>query len=213
MHNVDRGPEPAGLPSVRQRYTPRWVSYYRDGRGSKPSDSKWRDFHKNVSDVFASLCGYCEETCKGDVDHFRPKSRFPERVYAWDNWVLACHTCNHKKSALWPRGGYVDPCAKSKPARPESFFEFDTKTGEILPKSGLTDARRRRADRMINDLKLNAYYHLKKRAYRLRSASEALATRSDTNDTKLIQFLASRDTELSSVTRAWLQENGYTFED
>ena len=157
MHKVDRGPEPAGLPAVRQRYTPRWVSYYRNDRGSKPSDSKWRSFHKNLSGVFASLCGYCEERCPGDVDHFRPKSKFPERVYAWGNWVLACHTCNHEKTRDLPPGGYVDPCAKSKPACPESFFVFDTKTCEILPKSGLTAARRRRAQQMINDLKLNAY--------------------------------------------------------
>lgn len=213
MHNVDRGPEPAGLPSVRERYTPRWVSYYRDGSGSKPSDSKWRDFHDKVSDVFASLCGYCEESCKGDVDHFRPKSRFPEHVYAWDNWVPACHTCNNKKSGHWPPGGYVDPCAKSKPARPESFFDFDTKTGEILPKSGITVARRRTADRMINDLGLNAYFHLKTRAQWLHLASKALDAQSNTNDTDLIQFLTSRKTVLSSISRAWLQEEGYTFDD
>ena len=186
MHTVDRGPEPSGLGSVRRRYTPRWVRHYRDGQGTKPSDSKWRDFHTNVSGAFLNLCGYCEEMCKGEVDHFRPKSKFPERVYKWDNWVLACHTCNHKKTDHWPSRGYVDPCAKSQRACPESYFDFDTKTGEILPKSGLAAARRRRANRMIEDLGLNAYNHLKHRVQWLRFVSEALNAVSSADNEKLI---------------------------
>lgn len=213
MHTVHRGPEPPGLGSVRRKYTPRWVSHYRDGYGTKPSDSKWRDFHSNVSNAFFSLCGYCEETCKGEVDHFRPKSKFPERVYLWDNWVLACHTCNAKKSEHWPSGGYVDPCATSPRARPESYFAFDTKTGEILPKSGLSAARRRKSARMIDDLGVNAYYHLKKRAQWLRLVSEALNAVNNADNEELIGFVASRGTELSSFTRAWLQQQGYFYRD
>lgn len=36
---------------------------------------------KDVRTVFFGLCAYCEELCKDEVEHFRPKSRFPERVY------------------------------------------------------------------------------------------------------------------------------------
>ena len=66
---------------------------------------------------------------------------------------------------------------------------------------------------MIHDLGLNAYFHLKTRAQWLHLASKALDAQGDTNDAKLIQFLTSRDTGLSSITRAWLQEHGYTFDD
>ncbi len=213
MHTVQRGPEPPALGSVRRRYTPRWVKYYRDGHGTKPSDSKWRDFHENVSNTFSSLCGYCEERCIGEVDHFRPKSKFPERVYKWDNWVLACHTCNSKKSKHWPSGGFVDPCAKSRGARPELYFDFDTKTGEILPKSGLTAARGRKANRMINDLELNVFYHLKNRVHWLRLISVALKAVNSTDNEEMIEFVALRETELSSFTRAWLQQHGYSYRD
>ena len=213
MHTVDRGPEPSGLGSVRRRYTPRWVRHYRDGQGAKPSDAKWRDFDVDVSNAFSSLCGYCEERCKGEVDHFRPKSKFPERVYEWNNWVLACHTCNHKKSGHWPSGGYVDPCAKSQAARPESHFEFDTKTGEILSKPGVSAARHRKANRMIQDLGLNAYYRLKARAEWLRLVSKALDTEHDADNEQLIGILSSRDARFSSITRAWLQEQGYSYRD
>lgn len=213
MHTVDRGPEPSGLDSVRRRYTLRWVRHYRDGHGTKPSDSKWRGFHANVNEVFFSLCGYCEEACKGEVDHFRPKSKFPELVYKWNNWVLACHVCNQKKSDHWPTVGYVDPCATSKAACAESYFAFDTKTGEILPKSKLASARRRKAHGMIEDLGLNAYHHLKQRAQWLQFVSKALNAVHSAENEELIGIVASRERPLSSITRAWLQQQGYSYRD
>lgn len=213
MHTVERSPEPPGLGNIRRRYTPRWVKYYRDGDEKKPSDSKWREFHEEVSGVVFSNCGYCEETCKGDVDHFRPKSKFPQLVYEWSNWVLACPVCNQKKSNHWPPMGYVDPCATSTPARAESYFAFDIKTGEILPKSTLATGRCRKAHRMIKDLGLNAYHHLKQRAVWLRLVSLALDGGSNTDNDELIRHLASRETPLSSITRAWLQQQGYSHPD
>lgn len=211
MHAVDRGPEPPGLKAVHDKLTPKWVAHYRHRRGPKPTDSKWRDFHSDVSSAFFSLCGYCEEICKGDVDHFRPKSRFPERVYRWNNWVLACHVCNNKKGGRWPAGGYVDPCAKSAPARPESYFDFDTKTGELIIKSSLSAARRRKAEQMIKDLGLNAQHHRKTRVHCLQFVSLSLQGRSDDdpNTEKILTLVASRESPLSSMTRAWLEEQGY----
>lgn len=211
MHTVRRGPEPQALGSVQRKYTPRWVKHYRDGLSTKPSDSKWRDFHENVSNAFSSNCGYCEELCNGEVDHFRPKSKFPELVYEWNNWVLVCHTCNWKKSNHWPPAGYVDPCTKSQRARPESYFDFDTKTGEILPKSGLTAARKRKANRMITDLGLNAFHHRKQRVLWLRLVSEALDAVNSNDNYEMIELVASRETQLSSFSRAWLQQQGYSY--
>ena len=211
MHTVPRGPAPGGLRAIREKYTPRWVKYYPTKTGRKPSDSKWQEFHRDVSSVFFGNCGYCEEDDKGEVDHFRPKSRFPERVYEWENWVFVCHACNHVKGGKWPAGGYVDPCAKSRNARPEAYFRFDTTTGEILPTPTLSAARQRRAKQMIVDLRLNAYHHLKKRVAWLRVVNGALDGR-DTNDPKARQFVklvASRERGLSTITRTWLEEEGY----
>jgi uncharacterized protein (TIGR02646 family) len=214
MHTVTRGPEPGGLGAVRDEYTPRWVQHYREGTGSKPSDSKWCEFHTDVSNVFFGICGYCERECKGEVDHFRPKSRFPERVYEWKNWVLACHACNNMKGGKWPVGGYVDPCAKSRNARPEAYFDFDTTTGEILPTANLSAARRRKAEQMIADLRLNAYHRLKERVQRLRVVSGALDDRhaNDPRARRFVKLVASRKARLSTITRTWLKEQGYTDE-
>lgn len=214
MHTVTRGPAPRGLRSVRSKYTPRWVQFYRNRAGTRPSDSRWQDFHSDVSTVFFGFCGYCEQECKGEVDHFRPKSQFPERVYEWENWVLACHVCNNMKGGKWPASGYVDPCAKSRNARPEAYFDFDTTTGEILPTANLSAARRRKAEQMIADLTLNAYHQLKQRVRWLRVLSGALDNRDATapRARRFVKLVASRESRLSTITRTWLKERGYTYE-
>ena len=125
MHWVDRGEEPAALENVRRTHTAKWVTYYRDGRGRKPSDVRWRYFREELGTRFQSICGYCEEYGRGEVDHFRPKSKFPELVYEWSNWVFACRSCNAFKKDKWPSDGYVDPCAPTGEDHPETFFEFD----------------------------------------------------------------------------------------
>ena len=157
MHSVDRGPEPVGLEQIRANYTPRWVLHYRDGNGPRPSDSRWKGFYNDLKEIFGGLCVYCEERHKGEIDHFRPKSLHPELVYSWSNWLFTCRSCNNAKGDKWPPGGYVDPCARSRAAWPEQYFTFDTETGEILPKGGLSPRRRLKALRMIEDLGLNEW--------------------------------------------------------
>jgi hypothetical protein len=108
------------------------------------------------------------------VDHFRPKSRFPQYVYGWSNWMFSCHDCNNSKGEKWPAGGYIDPCARKRSSWPEQFFDFDLKTGEITPKVGLSRRRWDKARTMIDDLALNAFHHLRKRFERISLPSEVL---------------------------------------
>ena len=215
MHWVDRGPEPDGLPAVRSQYTPRWVQHYRDGLGSRPNDSHWRRFSDDIGQVFFGLCGYCEEVARGEVDHFRPKSRFPERVYEWSNWVFACHDCNSAKLDRWPSDGYVNPCAKTVPAMPERFFDFDVLTGEIILKIGLSSARREKALKMIDDLRLNAHHHLRARQVWMRAISEnvPIPGSGELASPQFIEWIADRQTPLSGVARSLLAERGYAIPD
>ncbi len=48
MHWVDRGPEPADLNSVRKRRTPKWIAYYRDNTGPKPTDLRLVQVRRRV---------------------------------------------------------------------------------------------------------------------------------------------------------------------
>ena len=211
MHRVNRGPEPDGLDAVRQRYTPRWVSHYRDGTGSKPSDSRWRNYLDVLHSAFYFICAYCEETCPGEVEHFKPKSRFPELVYEWSNWLIACRYCNGAKSNEWPSGGYVDPCARTRPAWPDNYFQFNMETGEIQPVPDLSNQRLKKAQTMIQDLGLNRTFHLRERRKILNTLEVMLSEveLTDISDEYMVE-MGTREFPLSTLTRAFFESRGYT---
>ena len=143
------------------------------------------------------------------MDHFRPKSVFPELTYEWDNWLLACTPCNRAKGDKWPSAGYVNPCADSPPDHPESYFTYDTVTGEIIPRAGLSSPMRECANRMIADLKLNDHHHLKSRLRRILIVRYVFNYVPGNEVADVIELLTSRETELSSIARALLTELGY----
>lgn len=113
---------------------------------------------------FNSRCGYCDSTDEyfgglsgAHIDHFAPKSKFPELKNQYDNLVYACPFCNRAKSNKWigndaktpnnGREGFVDPCSD----------EFDTHlsrrpSGEIVPKSRL-------GEYMVEEMKLRLMRH------------------------------------------------------
>ena len=216
MHWVDRGPEPEALGPIHSRYTPGWIAYYPNRTRPRPGDSRWQDFSPQLSEVFSSICGYCEEYCDGEVDHFKPKSKFPALVYKWSNWVLACSHCNRTKGDKWPPSGYVDPCAELEPERPENFFSFDTTTGEIVPGAGFSRAEHAIAAQMIDDLQLNDHYHLSIRRDWLLLVSRAFPGRPVKQveyDGHTLNHLIARDTQLSSITRLFLVEKGFPVQD
>ncbi|RKZ79327.1 MAG: hypothetical protein DRR19_25120 [Candidatus Parabeggiatoa sp. nov. 1] len=45
----------------------------------------------------ARRCCYCEDSCADEVEHIRPKDIYPELVFAWQNYLYACGTCNVPK--------------------------------------------------------------------------------------------------------------------
>ena len=44
-------------------------------------------------------CVYCEDSCADEIDHVRPRSLYPEHVFAWLNMLLVCARCNKRKLA------------------------------------------------------------------------------------------------------------------
>ena len=212
MHWVNRGPEPQRLGPIRAAYTSRWVRHYQCKIGNRPTDSRWRAFQSDLARAFEELCAYCEVLCTGEVDHFRPKSRFPKSVYDWSNWVLVCRDCNLAKGDKWPSTGYVDPCADTELEFPERYFDFDTQTGEILPRQGLNSERRTKAYGMIHDLKLNGRHHLKRRRLTLWYLAICEQSVGQPKSFEQLLPLALRSIQFSSLTRAWLLERGYAID-
>ena len=150
------------------------------------------------------------------MDHFRPKVKFPEAVYEWSNWILACHDCNHVKSNKWPDVEYIDPCAELESLRPETYFTFDVMTGEMIPLSDLEPAHFERAVRMIDDLNLNGQHHLEIRRALIEQLNLTIPD-DPMEETpaigRLRGLLTSRASELSSLVRVWLTERGYSIDE
>lgn len=135
MQFIKRSDCPTLLSNNQVQWTAHWVAHYRWQKDnsatsiqpSKPTDSYWlkdeiripliEDFHNN--------CGYCgeaiptlqdEQVGKGDVEHFLPKSIYPEQVYEWTNYIWSCKSCNqqksHKETKKSYSRNYLNPCCK-----------------------------------------------------------------------------------------------------
>jgi uncharacterized protein (TIGR02646 family) len=103
-------------------------------------------------------CCYCDAypigaTGRREVDHFRPKSRFPAETYDWANLYLACTACNTAKREQWDE----DLLRSDAPAFDFwEFFSIDAATGRILPNPHASAENQRRAARTIDVLDLDS---------------------------------------------------------
>ena len=165
MRWVDRGPEPDKVAGYARQFTQGWVNHFQNGVGGRPIDSSWQKLRSKLGSQTNNICWYCERQCgagggvgwrEPTVDHFRPRSRFPQLVYEWTNWIFSCYMCNVvNKQDKWPDTGYVDPCAADYSEHPAHYFDYDVLTGELVPKEGLSRTARQKAIHTINDLGLN----------------------------------------------------------
>ncbi len=66
----------------------------------------WKAAKMQLQKEARGKCAYCESTVKtiahGDVDHFRPKSRYWWLAYCYDNFAFTCQLCNQIKSNAFP---------------------------------------------------------------------------------------------------------------
>ena len=124
----------------------------------------------------ARRCSYCEDSVGDEVEHFKPKDLYPEAVFLWENYLLACGPCNGGKNNRFSvvRGGRLvevtrrrgDPIRmpRSGPPAPINprdedplmFLDLEiVDTFMFLPKEGLSEIDEARAGYTIEVLKLN----------------------------------------------------------
>lgn len=175
MRSIDRGPKPDGIDQLASQHTQSWVDYFGTSpaqRGERPQDSGWTRFRGILGERSEYLCWYCECRCRKNeadrdawtptVDHFRPKSEFPELAYDWSNWVFSCLACNTYKADKWSHGPeYIDPAASAGTEGPEKYFDFkvvkDRGLVRIFPRSGTGNDAKARVQRTIDDFCLDRF--------------------------------------------------------
>ncbi len=57
------------------------------------------------------LCMYCESNEATDVEHVKPRSRYPGETFRWVNLLFACPTCNSRYKRDGYHDNFMDPSA------------------------------------------------------------------------------------------------------
>ncbi len=94
---------------------------------------------QSVFDILVKMAGtrdrcyFCSDSRGTDIDHFRPKSRYPEHTFAWPNLLLVCSGCNRKKADQFPLDPdgqplLIDPTSEN----PWDDLFFEPATGQIV---------------------------------------------------------------------------------
>ena len=145
---------------------------------NKPTNAVFKAVRTKLVEMCsgAQRCGYCEDSVGDEVEHIMPKDLYPERVFVWHNYLLACGRCNGGKSNQFavivgqrlidvtrrrgaqirrPRRGdpsLINPRAEDPLACLDLELEV---TFMFLPRDGMTVIGTRRAQYTIKVLKLN----------------------------------------------------------
>src|SRR4051812_24926874 len=65
---------------------------------SRIEKEKWGSMRKKVIDNYGAVCMKCGSTGKINVDHIRPKCRYPSLKFKFENLQVLCWPCNASKN-------------------------------------------------------------------------------------------------------------------
>lgn len=119
MIRVERGIEPAGFLARAQQ----WQTGFTLAKTKQPDLSAnqfWptvrREIRRDADLLFRAgyyKCAYCESVVRHvddlQLEHYRPKSKFVDQMFNWQNWLPVCSQCNKKKGQHFPQCG-TEPC-------------------------------------------------------------------------------------------------------
>ena len=126
---------PETTPGPLQRNAGRWTRELLAARSKKQKkriSNRYRhpEVKSALVDLFDGKCAYCESKIThieyGHIEHYRPKSTFPEKTFEWSNLLLACGVCNGTahKGGNFPGededGPILNPCEDE----PDEHLEF-----------------------------------------------------------------------------------------
>jgi uncharacterized protein (TIGR02646 family) len=103
------------MPNISKKIPFRQTAPKRSYNG--PELSSYRKYKKQLQEDFNQRCGYtdCPDFWFGGVtnfqiDHFKPKSKFPALTTHYPNLVYSCAFVNRAKSNDFDEKMYLDPC-------------------------------------------------------------------------------------------------------
>lgn len=115
------------------------------------------DNKKALIEASYGKCMYCESfvlsTSWGEIEHIKPKSKFPDLEFDWGNLGFVCQRCNNSKWSKYEETiQHINPYEEN----PEDFL---VAVGTYI----LQKENNRRGERTIKDISLNREGLLEKR--------------------------------------------------
>jgi uncharacterized protein (TIGR02646 family) len=108
--------------------------------------------------MFHKKCAFCESRIThidyGQIEQFKPKSKYPELCFEWDNFLLSCAICNGKsnKGDKFPLEDEGGPLIHPVDENPLDFFKFEY---DDLTQTFLMFPSNQRAETTLTILGLN----------------------------------------------------------
>ena len=154
MIRVTPQPEPENFDrDVRQKGRQKLEELQIDATSPLPPKTKLPDLWRRVASELRERYRFCAYTniecppCEGDVDHFKPKSKYPALAYEWSNYRLALPAINRRKSDY---EDVLDPFEIKN-----TWFELETLNGFVQPSPKTPKAIQAKILATIERLQLN----------------------------------------------------------
>lgn len=116
----------------RERARRLWAARH----GSNPRKKAFSKVRETLGQMATGRrrCMYCEDSLGTDIEHFRPKSKYPHSAFHWPNYLLACSHCNsNEKRSEFPVDAagspmLIDPTVED----PRDHLIFVPSTGKVV---------------------------------------------------------------------------------
>jgi len=108
------------------------------------SPQQFNDYKKYkpyLRDEFYRICVYCRKpdgmtgNAGFSVEHYRPKSRFPELECSYENLFYCCMACNSRKHTYWPKPAEEKTRYIPNPCDHEMFAHLRYRGPKVISKS------------------------------------------------------------------------------
>lgn len=130
--------EADGIPNGDQAIRSKaFRAFWKSARQKKPVLRAFRILKEMAGN--RERCMYCVDSHGSDIDHFWPQTRYPERMFAWLNWLLCCCECGRIKLDKFPLEAGVPLLVDPTAIDPWLHLDFDPDTGNMVARYNLDE--------------------------------------------------------------------------
>ncbi|MEI7695546.1 MAG: HNH endonuclease [Chlorobium sp.] len=125
--------------------------------GKRVTFTDWTKAIPFLKERTGSYCHLCEMKVTNAlaIEHIMPRKMYPERESDWDNFLLACHSCNSSKGSKMPSTPYENMYYWPHLHNTIFVFEYGTVLPFVKPSDTLNRNQRAKAVRLIRLYSLN----------------------------------------------------------